>query len=112
MNTKKLLFVALMMMCAITVHALQLRESHFFKTFSDVQPMVKAAPALFDQWFALPTATVGAMTLNWRNRRKAISLAPTVLRHRSGCRTIGENGIARARTRRCSVCWKLLPGAI
>jgi hypothetical protein len=57
MNTKKLLFVALMMMCAITVHALQLREGHFFKTFSDVQPMVKAAPALFDQWFALPEDT-------------------------------------------------------
>ena len=57
MNTKKLLFVALMMMVAITVHALQLREGHFFKTFSDVQPMVKAAPALFDQWFALPEDT-------------------------------------------------------
>ena len=48
MNTKKLLFVALMMMCAITVHALQLREGHFFKTFSDVQPTAEAAPALFD----------------------------------------------------------------
>ena len=131
MNTKKLLFVALMMMCAITVHALQLREGHFFKTFSDVQPMVKAAPALFDQWFALPedtewrevsrqTDNIGMERIEYRQYVGGVEVeysqvllqrAPTVLRHRSGCRTIGENGIARARTRRCSVCWKLLPGA-
>ena len=46
-----------MVMCAITVHAQQLREGHFFKTFNDAQPTAKAAPALFDQWFTLPEDT-------------------------------------------------------
>ena len=57
MKTKKFLFIALTVMCAITVQAQQLREGHFFKTFSDGQPMAKAAPALFGQWFALPEDT-------------------------------------------------------
>ena len=57
MKTRKFLLVALTVMCAISMQALQLREGHFFKTFSDVQPTAKAAPALFDQWFALPEDT-------------------------------------------------------
>ena len=57
MNTKKFFLIALTVMCAISVQAQQLREGHFFKTFSDVQPTAEAAPALFDQWFALPEGT-------------------------------------------------------
>ena len=57
MKTMKFFLVALMAMCAVTVQAQQLREGHFFKTFSDGQPMAEAAPALFDQWFVLPEDT-------------------------------------------------------
>lgn len=31
-------------------NALQLREGHFFKTFSDVKPVATAAPEMFSQW--------------------------------------------------------------
>ena len=54
---KKILLYVIVALSTIVVQAQQLREGHFFKTFSDGQPTAEAAPALFDQWFSLPEGT-------------------------------------------------------
>ena len=54
---KKIFLYVIVALSTIVVQAQQLREGHFFKTFSDGQPTAQAAPALFDQWFSLPEGT-------------------------------------------------------
>ena len=53
---KRLLFIVAAL-SAIIVEAQQLRDGHFFKSFTDGQPFVQSAPALFSQWFTLPDDT-------------------------------------------------------
>jgi Zn-dependent metalloprotease len=61
---KKNLLIVLAALSAIIVEAQQLRDGHFFKTFTDAQQTALAAPEVFSQWFTLPEGT------EWRETRR------------------------------------------
>ena len=54
---KKIFLIVVAALSAIIVEAQQLRDGHFFKTFSDDELTAKAAPEVFSQWFMLPQET-------------------------------------------------------
>ena len=54
---KKIFLFVVAALSAIMVDAQQLREGHFFKTITDAQVTVQAAPEVFSQWFTLPEGT-------------------------------------------------------
>ena len=61
---KKLLLIVVAALSAIIVEAQQLRDGHFFKSFTDAQVTAQAAPEVFNQWFTLPEGT------EWREVRR------------------------------------------
>ena len=61
---KKILLIVVAVLSAIIVEAQQLRDGHFFKTFTDAQQTALAAPEVFSQWFTLPEGT------EWRETRR------------------------------------------
>lgn len=61
---KKFLLIVVAALSAIIVEAQQLREGHFFKSFTDAQVTAQAAPEVFSQWFTLPEGT------EWREVRR------------------------------------------
>ena len=61
---KKNLLIVLAALSAIIVEAQQLRDGHFFKTFTDAQQTALAAPEVFSQWLTIwvwSTSTIASM---------------------------------------------------
>ena len=54
---KKIFLFVVAALSAIMVDAQKQRDGHFFKTFTDTQVTVQAAPEVFSQWFTLPEGT-------------------------------------------------------
>lgn len=62
---KKFFLFAAAALSAIIVEAQQLRDGHFFKSFTDAEVTAQAAPEVFSEWFTLPEGT------EWRETRRA-----------------------------------------
>ncbi|MCR4995373.1 MAG: hypothetical protein K6A32_08405, partial [Bacteroidales bacterium] len=54
---KKIFLIVVAALSAIIVEAQQLRDGHFFKSFTDAKMTAQAAPEVFCQWFMLPQET-------------------------------------------------------